>query len=203
MTTHAATVAADSAGILNNGAERITGVGASGGSKQIVRALVAFSVQDIISNESLSVGQLATTDFIFSFETVSDIDLADTGVFVVNYKGFFANQDLSNHLNSWNNTIWRASDKQTVNTGVFDLAGGGQSIVPGDYFNLTGVTESDTANDYVAFEIEYTAPLADLTNETIQTLGSFTLTAVPEPSAALMGGLGLVLLLRRRRSMAS
>ncbi len=94
-----------------------------------------------------------------------------------------------------------ATSVQTVNTGVFDAAGLGQSITASS-FTLSGVTEGDSANDYVAFKYSYNVNDfgADIPSSTVQYLGNHTLTVVPEPSTtALLGLGGLALILRRRK----
>lgn len=171
-------------GPQSNGFERdatVASVGKFGGSNFVTTGYVIFSVQDILANESLTIGDLATTGFKLDFDTIiSDVDLANTGTgFVVDYLGFFPNvTDLSR------DAFWNGSGKlnqkaavQTVTPGVFDEAGFGQSITASS-FTLSGVTEADSADDYVAFKYSYNVAdfSADIPSNTVQYLGNHTLT---------------------------
>lgn len=66
--------------------------------------------------------------------------------------------------------------------------------------DLTYTTVRSTAAVLQSSEANYNSVgFAFSTNATDGTLASFSLTQVPEPSAALLGGMGLLALLRRRR----
>lgn len=104
----------------------------------------------------------------------------------------------------------------TVNSGVF-VGGGANSNSPTlSFTNAAGSvvyasaavgfeTSSGTLAfasppsglDSVSFTLRQTAQTADTSEGGF--LSAFTVTAVPEPSAALLGGLGFLILLRRRR----
>lgn len=94
---------------------------------------------------------------------------------------------------------------QTINTNVFDLADTAQTL-SGSGFDLSSLAtslaaDSDLSNNYVFFSF-YLNPLAPTGAGAInQAFESVTLEAmvIPEPSTALLGGLGLLALLRRRR----
>lgn len=90
----------------------------------------------------------------------------------------------------------KSNGEPTINTGITDNEFAGQSITTSGV-SLTGITEADSDDDFVAFRVDYSEGQAA---NTVQRFSSHTLTVVPEPSTALLGGLGFLALLRRRRA---
>jgi hypothetical protein len=187
-----------SANFVNAGGSGQTG--RNGANNADFRAFAVFSVSSILANESLALGDLSTKKFELTFDTIgSPSVLLSAGSYKVDYLGFFANSDFPNTgaltgLGNWSNK-YSATSLGTIDTGVADTLGL-QSDISASGFTLTGVTEANSANDVVLFRVLYNEPQSTGVNET---LSGYTLTAIPEPSAALLGGLGLLALLRRRR----
>ncbi|MBT8037281.1 MAG: PEP-CTERM sorting domain-containing protein [Verrucomicrobiae bacterium] len=201
---NAATVAVSDATIIDNdyvNADATGAVGRNDGNTRDFRAVMVFSVSDILTNESLVLGDLATTSFTFTFDTNEVIAMTNAGTYNVEYIGFFGNNNgfvdsgAGSGLGSWGGNYSSAATT-TVDTGVTDTLAD-QTGITATGFTLSGVTEADSANDYVLFRINYDEPQNITEN---QTLTGYTLTAVPEPSSAALIGLGgLALILRRRR----
>ena len=200
---NAATVFADARGVGTNGfldTPPTYRVG-QGGSSARFATIVLFSVNDILDdNPSLTVGDLATTQFTLSFDTTNAVLLPNAGFYVADYLGFVANANTA-VTSFWTGIRGNGSNgyRELVtgtSTGVADTLAVQTGITSAE-FSLTGITESDTSNDYVIFGIGYSVAQPTSTSSNV---GNFTLTAIPEPSAALLGGLGLLTLLRRRRA---
>jgi hypothetical protein len=91
-----------------------------------------------------------------------------------------------------------------VENSAGSLVTGVQNFTPGLETNGSSQLEADFGLVYTysftAFDTSYSVRLAQ--NETGKpnpNLGALVLTQIPEPSAALLGGLGFLALLRRRR----
>lgn len=104
----------------------------------------------------------------------------------------------------------------TVNSGMF-VGGGANSNAPGFSFTnaagdlvyasaavgfetssgTLGFSSPPSGLDSVSFSLRQTTETADTSEGAF--LSAFTVTAVPEPTSALLGGLGLLVLFRRRR----
>lgn len=91
---------------------------------------------------------------------------------------------------------WNGADAGTIDTG---------SLVRFNTNTVTTITYTRTGEDLIAAGIQYVGWITDLPgginlNSAAQVkIDNFSLTAVPEPAAALLGGLGLLTLLRRGR----
>ncbi len=203
--TQAATVILpdNTRGMQSNGFQNIlVGPGTAGGGNFQNAALIEFKVQDILTETGLTVGDLATTTFTLSFDTDASINLeaangtpGNPGEYVITYAGFFANT--GNFASAPGNPGVLSGNVASVTTGVVDTAAA-QTGISGDFF-LTGITEGDSGDDWIGFRVEYENPYFAQASDTIQPLSNIQLSTVPEPSAALLGCLGTILLLRRRR----
>jgi len=80
---------------------------------------------------------------------------------------------------------------------ITNLIGFNNSVPVGTYFLLDGDAEVDTTN--LANLANNPFIMGDTGKQAYFTTGSLNLVVIPEPSAALLGGLGLLALLRRRR----
>lgn len=207
-TGQAATVFSDVAVIVNDGFVNTTDSGSVSrdGTGKFYRTLVTFNIQDIITSESLinSVTDFTNPNytFNFSFNTTNTVTLG-AGTYKVEYVGFFANGTFpTTGTGSTVGAVGTWAGKYTtptvasVNTGVADTTAT-QTGITATGFNLNNVTEGNSATDRVMFRIHYSDAMT--TNNLFQSLGGYTLSAIPEPSTALLGGLGLLALLRRRR----
>jgi len=92
---------------------------------------------------------------------------------------------------------------QIVDTGIPDLADTAQ-VLQGTGFDLSHLAtdlaaDGDLTNNYVFFSVYLDPPFNSTGTTEQQIFTGVALEAVPEPSIALLGGLGLVGLLRRRR----
>ncbi len=107
--------------------------------------------------------------------------------------GNYPNAGLDVTVGDWTNK-YSATSVSSVDTLVSGNTTAAQNDITAGGFILRGVTESNTANDVVLFRIRYNEDQAAGVSKTLQ---GYTL--IPEPSAALLGGIGLLALLRRRR----
>lgn len=178
-----------------------------GGTSARFAAIAAFSVQDILSamqavNPTVVVGDLATSNFFLTFDTLNAVELPTAGTYTVAYRGFAANADIVPQA-FWTG-IRSYNELTSPTTGVADTLAL-QTGITSLNFNLTGITENDTANDYVLVGIGYTTQQP---TNTASHLGNFQLNVdvvpasadvIPEPSVALLSGIGMLALLRRRR----
>lgn len=104
-----------------------------------------------------------------------------------------SNADLTTKLGTWNvtsqNTYSMVASRTTATTGTYDLFINGVEVFSDRAYAIgTGGT-----NDELNFEIINVGNGAGLYDD-------FSIATIPEPSAALLGGLGLLALLRRRRN---
>lgn len=201
----AATIASSNATIVSTGFVSMNGGGSTGNNNgNNFRAFAAFSVSDIIANEASisSIADFATASFAFSFDTTTESGLS-AGSYTVEYVGFFANANLPNTgvnnpatdpANDWVGKF-SAPTVQIIDTGIADTLAL-QTGITASGFTISGVTEADSANDAVMFRVRYDEPQA---SGTFNTLGNYSLSVIPEPSAALLGVFGFLFLLRRRR----
>lgn len=206
--THAATVSVANATIIDNNAKTVnansTGaVGRNDGGTLNFRAFMVFRVSDILTNESLTLSDLATTSFALTFDTDEEV-LMDTtaGTYKADYIGFFANSNFpasgqsgGSNMGDWNGLFDVYNTAEEIDTGVVDTLLD-QTGITASGFTLTGVTEADTANDVVVFGIRYDENQGAGEN---QTLNNYTLSVVPEPGSLALLGLGGLCVLRRRR----
>ncbi|MFM2198205.1 MAG: hypothetical protein RLZZ505_1637 [Verrucomicrobiota bacterium] len=92
---------------------------------------------------------------------------------------------------------WDGSDAGTIDTA---------NLVRFNSNQVATITYTRSGDDLITAGINYVGWITDLpgamnlnpSNEQVK-ITNFSLTAIPEPSAALLGGLGLLALLRRRR----
>jgi hypothetical protein len=91
---------------------------------------------------------------------------------------------------------WNGADAGTISTG---------NLVRFNTNTVTTISYTRTGDDLIAAGINFVGWVTDLPgginlNSAAQVkIDNFSLTAVPEPGAALLGGLGMLALLRRRR----
>lgn len=208
--TNAATVVIDSTdarGVGTNGfldTPPVHRIG-QGGSSARFATIAIFSVQSILADiqavdPTFTLAGLATSDFTFTFDTENAFVMPNAGEYTVAYRGFAPNGDTGTQA-FW--TGLRSYNELTSpSTGVSDTLALQTGITSG-IFSLTGITENDTANDYIAVGIGYTSSQP---NSNASDVGNFQLnievaepSVIPEPSVALLSGLGLLALLRRRR----
>jgi hypothetical protein len=189
-----------STGFVNAGANPNL-LGRENGNTNTYRVLVAFSVPTIILNDPriASIADFtASNKFDFKFNALAGF-LLHSSTYTVEYLGFFANATLPDTgsgstvgaMGTWIGKF-SSTATQTVNTGVADT--NAAQAITGTGFTLSGITESNSSNDAVLFRISYGG---NYVQNTFQNVSGFTL--IPEPSAALLGGIGVLMLLRRKR----
>lgn len=214
----AATLSVATANVVEDGfasANSSGAAGRNGGGTLNFRAFAVFSVQDILANESLVLGDLSSTIFDFSFDTANATTDLPAGSYFVDYIGFYENGDFpttgtgggsaGGTLGDWTGTVNPGYTNSLhslydigaeIDTGVTDTLAQQSGIVASS-FTLSDVTIADSASDVVVFGVRYTE---DLAAGEFQVLENYTLTVVPEPSSSMLGGFaGMLLLLRRRR----
>lgn len=150
--------------------------------------------------ESLATGSLTlNAGSTFAYEMDNDASLGLAGDLTVINGGL--NFDLTNAailtLNDLGSGSWTIGEKLTLlsytgswNTGLFTYLGG--TLADDSTITYSGMTWMFDYNDSVAG--------GNLTGDLLPGSSYVTLTAVPEPRAALLGALGLFALMRRRRS---
>lgn len=180
----------------------LRGSGSIGGSVTIQSGgtIAAGNSIESLTTGSLSMQAASTFAYEIDKDAVSTIagDLtAVTGVLTL---------DLANTailtLNELGTTgVWTAGEKLTLlsysggwNGGLFKYLGG--TLNDDSTFTYSGTQWMFNYNDITA-GTNYTG---DLTNGGVGVPSYVTMTAVPESSAALLGGLGMLILLRRRRN---
>ncbi len=170
------TSAADSIATQSNGfnADPVGGVGRNGNGSLDIRTIVAFSVADIVTNQGLSLGDFAATEFELAFSTVNAITLDSGQSYVVDYLGFRSN--VSSLGETFLDPFYGTAATSLIDTGVEDNGDADQSISASGFI-LSDVTELDT-NDYVVFRITYNQTTA----ATLQRLDGFTLSAAAPPN---------------------
>jgi hypothetical protein len=192
-------------GMQSNGfGNAFFGPGTAGGGNFQNSALIAYRVQDILTDTGLSLGALSTQTFTLSFDTDASINLeaangtpGNPAEYIITYTGFYANTGGGAPFNP----SILGNTTSAVNTGIVDTLAA-QTGISGD-FTLTGVSEGDSADDWIGFRVVYANPYFQQASNTIQPISNVQLTTViPEPSSfALMAlGMGGLYLLRRRRS---
>lgn len=83
--------------------------------------------------------------------------------------------------------------------GIANLLGINWDSVTLDTYTLISTTQTFSTSDIANFGFDNRVAVGSLGREAYFTNGSLAVTIIPEPSAALLGGLGMLLLLRRRR----
>lgn len=83
--------------------------------------------------------------------------------------------------------------------GIANLLGINWDLVTLDTYTLISTTQTFSTSDIANFGFDNRVAVGSLGREAYFTNGSLAVTIIPEPSAALLGGLGMLLLLRRRR----
>jgi len=188
---------------VNSGPATGGSVGRNAPNTATFRAFGLFNVQDLLTTEDITFADLQTLTFTFSFGTDAGTTLATTGTgtYKVGYAGFFqdatftANDPPTNNFGSAWGTVPYASAAD-IDTGIADIDAAQTIARPG--FSLSALTnDGDLSNDFVVFGISYDENQAAGVFQGI-TNGSMTLTAIPEPSTALLSCFGLLALLRRR-----
>lgn len=103
-------------------------------------------------------------------------------------------------LDSLNDTAVGADSLRIVaGGGTADavLVGNRNSVMDMYFFDITGLTSGQQIQIWGAKTADVTS--VEGTNLNAITISGVTFDSIPEPSAALLGGLGLLALLRRRR----
>lgn len=174
-TAHAATVYHAEQGMHTNGFMVDAAVGLNGNGNYKTRAFVVFSVQELLANESLVLGDLSTAEFDLTFATESATQLTTNSgdSYRVQYLGAYNNVTLDNSF--WQQTINSAAAVESIDTGIADTASAGQ-LITASSFTLSNVSEADSANDYVVFRITYDPTWQAAGTQ--QTLEGYTLTKV-------------------------
>lgn len=111
------------------------------------------------------------------------------------------------HFGSGTGLVFSPTDTLTVNGasvsfagfGIANLAGFDNSVAVGTYFLLDGTATVNTAN-LANLGAGNAFIMGDTGKQAYFTTGSLNLVVIPEPRAALLSGLGLLALLRRRRA---
>ncbi len=171
---------------LNFANAEATSLGRNGGDSANFRSFAAFRVSDLLLSEGLSLGDLNTAPFRFSFDTSAGASLL-AGSYRINYLGFLARADLptsgkSLSLGAWNGMYDDYNIGEEIDSQISDTEAA-QSFTF-DKLVLSGVTSSGP-NDYVVFGVRYNEPQVPGTN---QPLSNFRLdfTPVPEPSTIVL-----------------
>jgi autotransporter-associated beta strand protein len=152
------------------------------------------------SIESLGVGSLALTGgSTFEHETLDNTGLGADLVFSAGDLSLAGTVTLS--LLDTGSYVWQVNDKLTLISYLGSLTANSLFSYAGGDFNSDGKLQDDETFtfDGAQWVFNYNDTLEG-SNYTGDSAGTYvTMTVIPEPRAALLGGLGLLALLRRRR----
>ena len=200
-----ATATGLSSGFVNANLDGSVGTNPENQNSRIRRGLAAFSVADLLANESITLGDLATTEFEFTFEASAGKTLSP-GSYKVDFVGFFADANLPDSGTFGNPSSWFSiigssfgyTPTQTVDTLTADTSAAQTISATG--FSLASATEADSNTvgsiDTVFFAVRYDEPQAD---GLFQDISGYSLALVPEPGSLALLGLGGLCLIKRRR----
>ncbi len=195
--SQAATMSVADATIVNNNYVNANSTGQVR-SDQVWRVYAAFNVDTLLTNEGLTLTDLATRTFTIALDYSASTLPAD-GTFRASYGGFKANGNYPDTGGGVGLADWEYSDYGTeVDSGTAANASGG-NVSFGDFTFAGAADDGDLTNDFIIMGVSYNGPTS---NSDFTTTSGYTLTVnpVPEPSSAALLGLGgLALILRRRK----